>query len=118
MKNPANEDMRFKQGVPTLELSIERGTSAVPADGKYHVTLRGQIIFSSRSQKKALAFYRTEREKLFEVHGRPEPPQLDREQWLREERVSGDIRAMHSEWLHAYGPKIGRKGGKGGRGGV
>src|ERR1700730_15425679 len=45
----------FKQEVPTLQLSVEHGTATVPADGQYHVLLSGDIVFSSKSKKKAFA---------------------------------------------------------------
>lgn len=110
--------MRFKQEIPALGLSVERGTPDVPDDGRYHVVVSGDITLSSASQRKAVEFYRSERDRLFAIHGRPAPPQWDREQWLKEERVNNDIRAMRSEWQSTVGANAKRKGGKGGRGGV
>src|SRR2546429_7683666 len=108
---------RFKQGVPTLQLSMERGTSEVPSDGRYYVLLQGKILFSSVSQRKALQFYGQERNKLYELYGRPKSPAIDRKRWLQDQRVTSDIQAMRSEWLKAHGAKV-KKGGKGGRGGI
>ncbi len=109
--------MRFKQGVPNLGISIECETPDVPPDGRFHVLVQGKLIFSSTSEKKALAIYRNERDRLFRIHGRLDPPKVDREQWLTEQRVTRDIKAMRSEWLTGYGAKA-KKGGRGGRGGV
>jgi hypothetical protein len=110
--------MRFKQGVPDIQLSVEHGTSEVPDDGRYYVILAGDIIFSAASKRKALDVYGRERDRLFAMHGRPAPVPVDRERWLREERVNADLRAMHAEWQSTVGANARRKGGKGGRGGV
>ena len=48
----------FRQMVPSIELSIEEGTTAVPADGLYYVVLKGEAVFSSASQARALNKYR------------------------------------------------------------
>ena len=48
----------YRQAVPRIGLSIERGTDAVPDDGEYHVLLEGQHVFASQSEKEALAEYR------------------------------------------------------------
>jgi len=108
----------FKQEVPALQLSVEHGTANVPADGQYHVLLKGDTVFSSKSKKKAVAVYEERKATLFEIHGRPEPPRFNREEWLVAERASYDIQAMRTEWLRTHGAKLNRKGGKGGRGGV
>jgi hypothetical protein len=107
----------FKQEVPTLKLSVEQGTTNVPADGQYHVLQTGALLFSSKSKKNAVAVYEQRKTALFELHGRPERPKFDREQWLIEQRTSYDIRAMRSDWLRTYGAIV-KRGGKGGRGGV
>lgn len=108
----------FKQEVPTLQLSVEHGTASVPADGQYHVLLKGDVVFSSKSRKRAVAVYEERKASLFEIHGRPTAPKFDREQWLVEERAAYDIQAMRTEWLQTHGAKLNKKGGKGGRGGV
>jgi hypothetical protein len=107
----------FKQEVPTLQLSVEHGTATVPADGQYHVLLSGDIVFSSKSKKKAFAVYEERKAILFDLHGRPVPPKFDRKQWLLEERTSYDLQAMRSDWLRTHGARV-KRGGKGGRGGV
>jgi hypothetical protein len=107
----------FKQEVPALNLSIEQSTPNVPADGLYYVILNGEIVFRSKSRRKALDLYDARKEELFRVHGKPAPTQWDREEWLKEEQTRYDIQGMRSEWLRMHGSKS-RKGGKGGRGGT
>lgn len=47
----------YKQSVPALGLSIQRGTSAVPADGYYYVLLHGEIAGRYRGLRQATARY-------------------------------------------------------------
>ena len=43
--------MVFRQGIPSLNLFIEKDTDKVPADGKYHLIRDGTLIASSRALK-------------------------------------------------------------------
>ncbi|MEW6201972.1 MAG: hypothetical protein AB1546_08350 [bacterium] len=43
--------MVFRQGIPSLNLFIEKDTDNVPADGKYHLLHNGAVIASSRILK-------------------------------------------------------------------
>jgi hypothetical protein len=102
--------------MPTLKLSLERATGTVPDDGRYHVVSDGEILFSSNSQKRAEERYREERDRLFELHGRPEPARVDaedRERWMRQQRVEFDLRAMNRELADTVVANARRKGGKG-----
>jgi hypothetical protein len=44
--------MSSKQGFPDLGLSLEKGTPDVPNDGQYHVLLNGEVVFSSKREKR------------------------------------------------------------------
>lgn len=108
--------MRFKQAMPSLQLSVERGTPDVPDDGRFHVVVAGQIRFSSPSERHALSFYREERDRLYVVHGRPEPEEMspeDRQRWIQEQRVQFDLRAMNQDLVRTVVANARRKGGKG-----
>ena len=55
----------FKQSIPNIGLSLERGTAGVPEDGQYHLVLHGHVVFSSISEKEAkLEYERRKRELL------------------------------------------------------
>jgi len=41
----------FRQGIPIINLFIEKETDKVPSDGKYHLIQNGTILASSRSLK-------------------------------------------------------------------
>jgi len=107
---------RLKQEMPTLKLSLELGTEAVPDDGRYYVLVEGQIKFSTTSKAAAVAFYRGERDRLFLVHGRPEPAEVtadDRRRLIQDARLQWDIRAMKHELGRTVVANARRKGGKG-----
>lgn len=108
----------FKQEVPSVGLSLEQGTSAVPADGRYHLILDGTIIFSTASEKEALKAYREKREELFEERGRPEAPKPTVEERLEREKRHRDIQALRAESFERRTKHARKRGGKGGRGGV
>ena len=54
----------YRQGIPAIGLSIERGTEGVPDDGQFHVVLNGEEVFASRSQKAVTARYRVLKDEL------------------------------------------------------
>ena len=107
---------RFKQEMPALQPPVEFGTQAVPSDGRFHVLLKGDVRYSSASQRSALEFYKGERDRLFASHGRPEPASVDgadRQRWIQEQRLEFDLRAMHKELAGTVVANARRKGGKG-----
>ena len=107
----------FKQQVPTIGLSIEQGTNSVPDDGRFHVAIEGDIIFSSKSKSAALVHYRRLRDDLLRKAGiKPRAP--DPEETKRREREFYDFEAVMSESMRQRTLKAKRKGGKGGSGGV
>jgi hypothetical protein len=107
----------FKQEVSKVGLSIEKGTDVVPDDGRFYVLLRGESVFSSSSQKAALAHYRQLRDQLMSEAGiAPEVP--DPEETKRREREFYDMQAVRTESYQRREKKVKAKGGKGGRGGV
>jgi hypothetical protein len=107
----------FKQQVPRVRLSIEQGTRSVPDDGRFHILIDSEIVFSSKTRSVALARYRQLRDDLLREAGieqqRPDP-----EETKRREREFYEFRAVMTESMRQRTLKAKRKGGKGGSGGV
>lgn len=107
----------FRQEVRTIGRSIEQGTSSVPNDGRFHVVVDGNVVFSSRAKSTALTRYRSLRDDLLRKAGieqrRPDP-----EETKRREREFYDLQAVMSESTRQRTISAKRKGGKGGSGGV
>lgn len=102
----------YRHFIPKLALAIERGTSRVPPDGKFHIVKSGRIVQSFRSRKLAEERFR---ELVTESGFKPEV--ADAEQTGRlDESVERYLLAKAIFW--AEGPKYKGKGGRGGRGGV
>jgi hypothetical protein len=107
----------FKQEVPTIGLSIEQGTGSVPDDGRYHVVVGGDVVFSSKARSTALGRYRSLRDNLLRKAG-IERKVADPEQTRRRERQFYEFQAVMSESMRRRAANAKRKGGKGGSGGV
>ncbi len=119
-RSPGSSNQRgpmFKQEVPTIGLSIERGTDSVPNDGRFHVVVDGQVVFSSRREATALAHYRGLRDDLLRNAG-VVPTATDPEETRRRERQFYDFQAVMSESMRQRTMRAKRRGGKGGSGGV
>lgn len=108
----------YKEATPAFELSVEMGTDSVPDDGQYHVLFQGRIIASAPTQKKGIALYKAQRERLLQ-EGWELPRRLkpDAEEILAKQRFESDMLAMRSDWFSGRAKQSGR-GGRGGRGGV
>lgn len=107
----------FRQEIPRVGLSIQRGTSAVPDDGFYYVLHSGEVVYRSRSQVRALAEYRRLRDELL-LSDPVQAPTIDTAEALRRERMRFDLEALRAEAGQSKRRKAVRKGGKGGSGGV
>jgi hypothetical protein len=107
----------FKQQVPTIGLSLEQGTGAVPDDGRFHILIEGEIVFSCKARSTALSRYRELRDGLLsesDVEQRVPDPAETR----RREREFYDFQAVKYESQRERALNAKRKGGKGGSGGV
>jgi len=101
----------YKRYIPEIELSLERNSENVPADGKYYILRSSKVIFSFRSQKEA--------DRQFD--------ELVRESGYKPSKTADKNLKTHNEGIERYldakalfytiGP-IRKKGGRGGRGGV
>ena len=54
LRYKGSNDMTFKFGYDDVDLFVEQGTDRVPDDGQYHIVLRGQVIESEATEKRAL----------------------------------------------------------------
>ena len=79
----------YRQGIPAIGLSLERGTEGVPDDGQFHVVLNGEEVFSSRLQKAATARYRALKDELMPLKEGNAANAVDVGQALRREIVGG-----------------------------
>ncbi|SRR6266536_3400242 len=87
--------MTYRQAVERIGLSIERGTEAVPNDGRFYVLLNGQIVYTSVSKASALTDYRKRRDALLaEVELGPQI--RDPQEALQRQRVEDELRAIRS----------------------
>jgi hypothetical protein len=109
----------FKQELPRIGLSLEKGTQDVPDDGRYYVLVDGEIKFSSSSKKKASDHYLVLRDALLKESGRSlELAEVDPEETRRREREHYQMQAVRSESFERRMRLGWSKGGRGGRGGV
>jgi len=111
-KGPA-PDQVFRQAVPSLNLSIEKGTETVADDGCYHVILEGEELLTTHSQQKAIVEYRRIRDALLAP-----PKQADIRVALMRQVAQSEAAAFLAESSREKRARATRKGGKGGSGGV
>ena len=111
VKNMAGTDT-YRQYIPDLQLSIERGTDAVPKDGKFYVIREDRVLGSFRSLKQAQELFKGI---VRETGYKPQPAntvpksaaQVDVDRYLETKDLY---------WGDSYKHRGG--GGRGGRGGV
>jgi hypothetical protein len=104
----------YRQAVPALGLSLERGTEDVPADDRFHGVMRGAVVYTSVSEKDALQEYRRLRDHLLP----PTSRSVDVRKILEKEVAEKEVRSFLAESSRAKRAKALKKGGKGGSGGV
>lgn len=104
----------YRVATPDLDLSVEKGTPAVPGDGLYHVLCRGHVLASVRSEKKALAIYRAKRSELLEAGGTiHQPEKRNSDEMLAQLRAEQLARSMKADWHSTVGRAQQLKGGRG-----
>ena len=104
----------YRQAVPALGLSLERGTEDVPDDGRSHVVMHGAVVYTSVSEKDALQEYRRLRDHLLP----PTSRSVDVRKILEKEVAEQEARRFLADSSRSKRAKALRKGGKGGSGGV
>lgn len=96
---------RYKQSIPAIRLSIQRGTEDVPADGYYYVLLGGEVRGRFRTLKQAQAVYKT----LLDESGYKPPARSDRID-PGHEAVERYLDELGAYWSDSH--KHSRRGGK------
>jgi hypothetical protein len=85
------------------DVAVKRGTDDVPADGRFHVLVDGEIVFSTGVETAALLMYDEARAPRMAIGRRG----------LEAERAYRDAAAFRNDVL---GDKAGKKAKQGGRG--
>jgi hypothetical protein len=104
----------YRQAVPALRLSLERGTEGVPDDGRFHVLRDGEVVYTSESQREALLLYRDLRDRLLPPIGKG----VDVRRIIEREVAEQEANRFLADSRRAKRAKALKKGGKGGSGGV
>jgi len=104
----------FRQAIPSIGLSLERGTENVPSDDRFHVILDGEELLSSHSQMKALAEYRRIRDAI----GGTQSNNVDVREALRKKLAESEADRFLAQSSREKRARALFKGGRGGRGGV
>lgn len=95
---PASE--RYRQGLPGIDLYIERSTERVPADGWFHVLLCGEVLGSFRTLRSAQRCYRQQQDALGYLPPVCESPSAD--ELLRREDLERDLLRSASYWAESH----------------
>lgn len=102
----------YRQYIPEIKLSLEKGTSRVPEDGRYYIVRDGCIIGIFTSLKRGEERFK----QLVAESGYKPNSSQDEKPGSGDESMERYLLAKAIFW--AEGPKYKKKGGKGGRGGV
>jgi hypothetical protein len=105
---------RFERRSRYLGISLERGTDAVPRDGRYHVLHGNEVRYSSSNKTLAEAHFELLREELSAAH----PELSDPKYILAREQSFHDILNVRGAARERARTQQEAKGGKGGRSGV
>ena len=106
------ESETYRHYIPEIDLSIERNTSKVPSDGRFHIVKMGVIIQSCRTRKLA---EETFKHLVKESGFKPETPNTTQ---MNPADEAAERYAIAKDIFWAEGPKYRSRGGRGGRGGV
>ena len=103
---PAHVSMEsYRQSIPAIGLSLERGTADIPKDGYFYVLLNGEIKGRFRAMKQALALYKS----LLEDSGYT-PPGVDTKGDPAHEAVERYMDELEAYWTDSH--RHARRGGK------
>lgn len=102
----------YKHYIPDLELSIERNTANIPADGLYYVVKAGNVLGKYRSLKKAEEVFQA----MVKESGHKPETQEVKTRTASELSIEHYLDGKDLYWAESY--RFRGKGGRGGRGGV
>ena len=95
----------YRQSIPAIGLSLERGTADIPKDVYFYVLLNGAIKGRFRTMKQALALYKS----LLEESGYT-PPRVDTKGDPAHEAVERYMDELEAYWTDSH--RHSRRGGK------
>ena len=101
----------YRQSIPELGLSVERGTPEVDDDSKFHVLLNGEEVFVSAKEKEAVEEY-CRLKKALAGHTRKKKS-VDVKAALQREIADQQVTAFLAESTQQKHANRTRKGGKG-----
>ena len=101
----------YRQYIQDLQLSIERETQDVPADGKYYVLFQGEVLGAFRALKDAQSLFK---QKVKEQGYAPATALPNKS--ISEMQNERYMEAKDLYWANSHKYRGG--GGRGGRGGV
>ncbi len=96
----------YKQSIPAIGLSLERGTANTPQDSHFYVLLNGGVQGRFRAMKQALALYKS----LLEESGYRPPLPEDKKLNPAREAVERYMDELEAYWTGSH--RHGRRGGK------
>lgn len=104
-------DGHFKQTILGFNIAIEKSTSSVPRDGRYHVIFKNNIVYSTKVLKLAQSKFNSLLKEMGYALNRMEEKLIaeDVKDVLHKQRVDQLSRAYDSFWDNSY--KF-RKGGR------
>lgn len=109
----------YRQHFPALGLALEQGTDDVPDDGRYHLSVHGEVVESFVRETAAVKAYDETRKRLIEETGwTPASIAPTKDEVLARLRSEMDVRAVQADASRSKRAKAVRRGGKGGSGGV
>ena len=115
MTSSREDSGAFRQSIPSLGLSVEKGTENVPDDGCFYVLLQGRELLRTPSRLEAMTEYRRIRDARTIPSGQVDVRDALMRQMAQSEAVA--FLAQSSREKHARATKKGGKGGSGGVGG-
>ncbi|MBO0924657.1 hypothetical protein J1G44_09185 [Cellulomonas sp. zg-ZUI199] len=104
----------YSRSLRWLGISLEKGTPAVPDDGRYYVLNGTDVYYSSASVNLAQAHYELLEEEMRAAH----PELSDPRDVIAKEQAFHDILSARGEARQRARTQHEAKGGKGGRSGV
>lgn len=105
---PAPAIERYRQGLPVIDLYIERGTERVPGDGRFYIVYQGAVVAGFRGLKAAQRCYQERQRAIGYVPPPVQTPSADER--LRNEDLERDLLRSASYWAESH--RHGSGGGK------
>lgn len=90
----------YRQGLPAVDLYIERDTERTPQPGRYYVFLHGAVVGHCRSLKGAQQLYQSQKVAL-DYQPQVPPPPVDARQALVRETQDDYLDRAEAHWARS-----------------